>query len=151
MDKLPPSDNGEKTGADNVTPVFLRVGGNKWEEAPSGEYRAVCTKIISDFYGRKLAIYFVVIEGKHAGKRTRLFYNKLPKDLAEKMGTDFGAGSKFYSDMKKLFPGLIGDGSTPIEIDVNQLFLHETFIIQTELRGKAKEAIVQSIEHDVGF
>ncbi len=130
---------------------FLRVGGNKWEEAPGGEYPAKCTKIIPDFIGRKTALYFVNIEGEHAGKRARLFYHKLPRVEAERWGTDFGAGSKLYSDLRKLYPELVGDGTEPVELDFNNLFLDKTFLITTELRGKEKQATVQKIEHYIEF
>ena len=130
---------------------FLRVGGNKWEEAPGGEYPARCTKIIPNFRGRKLALYFVVTEGEHAGKRARLFYNKMPREKAEKIGTDFGAKSKFFDHLRKLDLGLIGDGTEPVELDINSLFLDKTFLITTELSKKKKQAIVRNIEHYIGF
>ncbi len=126
---------------------FLRVGGNKWEEAPGGEYPAKCTKIIPDFRGRKLALYFVNSEGK----RARLFYNKLPRVEAERLGTDFGAGSKLFSDLRKLYPVLVGNGTESVELDFNSLFLDKTFLITTELRGKEQQSIVQSIDHYIGF
>jgi len=130
---------------------FLRVGGNKWEEAPGGEYPAKCTKIIPDFIGRKTALYFVNTEGEHAGKRARLFYNKLPRVEAEQLGTDFGAGSKLFSDLSKLYPELVGNGTESVELDFDKLFLDKTFLITTELRGKEKQATVQKIEHYIGF
>jgi len=131
---------------------FLRVGGNKWIEAPVGEFVARCTKIIPDFYGTKTALYFIITKGEHAGKRSRLFYHKLPRDEAERLGTDFGAGSKLFTDLEKLFPELIGDGTDPVELNFNSLFLDKTFVITTELRGKTKQqAIVQKIEHYIGF
>ena len=130
---------------------FLRVGGNKWEEAPDGEYIARCTKIIPDFYGRKTVLYFVITEGEHAGNRSRLFYHKLPKSEAERLGTDFGAKSKLFDHLRKLYSDRIGDGTEPVELDFNKLFLDEVFKITTELRGKEQQSIVQSIEHYIGF
>ncbi len=130
---------------------FLRVGGNKWEESPNGEYPARCTKIIPDFYGRKTVLYFIITKGEHAGNRSRLFYHKLPKSEAERLGTDFGAGSKLFSDLRKLYPELVGDGTESVELDFDKLFLDKTFLITTELRGKEKQATVQNIEHYIGF
>jgi len=136
------------------TPVLLRVGGYKWEEVPDGKYYACCTRVDPEFgegIFRKLAIYFTITEGEHAGKRARLFYNKLSEKEAKERDTDFTPYSKFYSDLKKLFPEIIGDGSIPIDIDPVNLFKDENFIITTELRGKEKQATVQEIEHDLGF
>jgi len=136
------------------TPVLLRVGGPTWEETPDGEYYACCTKVDPEFgvgIYRKLVLYFTITEGAHTGKRARLFYNKLSIDEAKENGTDFGTYSKFYSDLKKMFPEVIGDGSNPIEIDPVKLFKDENFIITTELRGKKKQATVQGIKYDPGF
>ncbi len=93
----------------------------------------------------------MIIKGEFVGYRARLFYNKLPKRDAEWLGTDFGAGSKLFKDLKKLYPGIVGDGTEPVELDLNSLFLDKTFLITTELRGEEQQATVQSIDHAIEF
>jgi len=132
---------------------LLRVGGNKWKEADSGDYIALCTKIDPDYQykkNHKLAIYFVIIEGDEIGSRAILYYNKLSQVEAEKGKTDFGAKSKFFTDIKKLFPEIGGDGSSPVEIDLDDLFGNETFRIKVERSDKGQATVID-IDHDLGF
>ena len=166
--KTPASDDQSKTqGLDKDTsasiskaqshidnkPVFLTVGGTIWKEAPDGEYIARCTKVDPE-YGeniyRKLAIYFTIIEGQESGKRARLFYNKKSQEETDESGSDFGLKSKFYTDMKRLFESIIGDGSIPIEIDPVELFLNTHFKI-TVKHSKKGDAMVIIIDHYLGF
>ena len=132
---------------------LLRVGGNKWKEAGSGEYIALCTKIDPDYQykkNRKLAIYFVIIGGNEIGSRAILYYNKHSQVGAEKRKTDFGVKSKFFADIKKLFPKIVGDGFHPVEIDLDDLFGNKTFRIKVE-RSKNGQATVIDIDHYLGF
>jgi len=129
-------------------PTFLRVGGNRWEEAPNGDHIAKCTKIA--VIGRKLVIYFVVIKGTYAGKRARLFYNMLSKEEADRIGTDFGAKSKLFNHVQKLFPNKVGNGDDPVEIDLAAIFMDETFKIKVK-RSEKRQATVIDIENDLGF
>ena len=46
---------------------------------------------------------------------------------------------------------MVGDGSVPVELDLVGLFYGETFVITTEVRGEKKLAIIQNIEHYIGF
>lgn len=134
--------------------IFLRVGGHVWEETPPGKYVAECSKVDPEFRfmnNRKLALYFIVVEGKHTGKRARLFYNKMDGALAVQVGTDFGLYSKFFQDIQRLFPERVGDGSIPVEIDPVQLFEGKIFNITVALSGKKKQATVKHIEHYIGF
>lgn len=129
-------------------PIILNVGGNIFKEAPIGEYVAKCTKIA--VIARKLIVYFVVSEGVHTGKRARLFYNMMTQEESGRLNTNFGAKSKFYSDLKKLFPDNIGDGTMPIELNIRDLFYGKTFTIKVK-RSDKEQAIVINIEHYVGF
>ena len=132
---------------------MLRVGGNKYDEAPDGEYIARCTKIDLDYKymrNRKLAIYFTIVEGPESGKRAILYYNKLSEVDAEIKGTDFGTQSKAFADIKKLFPDFIGDGTDVTEIDFEDLFFNKEFRIKVE-RSDNGQAIVIDIDHHLGF
>lgn len=133
--------------------MLLRVGGNKWEEANEGEYVARCSKIDSDYkfmQNRKLAIYFVIVKGPESGKRAILFYNKLSQADADEKGTDFGVKSKLFTDVKKLFPDTIGDGTDVNEINSEDLFLYKEFRIKVK-RSNNDQAIVTDINHHLGF
>ncbi len=132
-------------------PQFFHVGGSVWYEVPDGVYIAKCTKVITDFYGHKLVYYFTIIEGEHSGKTARLIYQKLSREQAKLRGTEFGNKSKLFQDLKKLFPDIVGDGSVSVELDLVGLFYGETFVITTEIRGEKKLAIIQNIEHYIGF
>ena len=134
-------------------PVYVTVGGHTWEEAPDGEYIARCTKVDPEYRfmnNRKIAIYFTVIEGSQIGKRAILFYNKRSSKDTEELGTDFGPMSKFCTDIKRLFPEVIGDGTIPVEIDPVNMFCDEIFKIVVK-RSKKEQANVIKIEHHIGW
>ncbi len=126
-------------------PIILSVGGDTWKEVPNGIHSSVCSKVIPDFKFRgipKLMLYFTITEGQYAGHRARMSFNYNRNNT----GPHFGAESKFYETIEKLFPELVGDGSKRVVFDPIELFKNKHFLITTELRNK--NAMVQKIEYD---
>ncbi|MBI4006562.1 MAG: hypothetical protein HY356_07815 [Gammaproteobacteria bacterium] len=133
----------------------IRMGGKTFEETPTGNHLAKCTKVDLNWTfmnNEKACLYFTVIEGPHTGSRARAFLPKRSKELAKETGSEFGPNSKFFSLIKKLFPEHTGNGNEIVEIDPVELFLGKIFEIEVEQRaGKNDEskstAIVIDINH----
>jgi len=132
---------------------LLRIGGEVWQEAPSGKYTAKCTKVDPDWRfmnNRKLALYFTVIEGEFSGARARYFFPKRSRDLAIQTGSDFGPKSKLFQVIKKLFPGILAPDGKVSPLDPCELFLKKVFEITVELRkGRNRESTGNAIVIDI--
>ena len=133
-----PSSTTKKTG-------IIKLGKEK-QEAPNGRYTARCVHVEPNWTylkNRKLALYFEIDEGEHAGCVARRFYNL--KRLHDNT-YEIPPKSKLFDDIKRLFPNELNNG----EVDPETLFSGVFFIIEVERKGK--HAIVKSMSHfETGF
>ena len=139
---------------------MIRLGGQIWEEVPSGEYIARCTKVDPDWRlgnTRKLTLYFTITEGQFTGARARLFFARRYEAFAKDTGADFGHQPKLFSTVMQLFPEELNTDALTSIIDPIDLFFGKIFQITVELKNSKNtespiNAVITNISHpDVGF
>jgi hypothetical protein len=128
----------------------IKLGKEK-PQAPPGNYIARCVHVEPNWtflWNRKVAIYFEVNEGLHAGKTARRFY---PLKKLHDGTFEIAPKSKLMRDIEKLFPDELNHGA----IDPMVLFIDRFFnieVIQKKSKKDELNSIVASLAHfDAGF
>jgi len=128
----------------------IRLGKEK-PQAPEGKHTARCVHVEPNWTylgNRKVALYFEIDDGPHAGSTARRFY---PLKKLHDGTYEIAPKSKLMDDIKKLFPHKLNNG----EIDPVTLFADKFFNIEVSHK-KAKKggvnSIVETLTHfDTGF
>ena len=129
---------------------IIRIGKER-PQLPSGNFLARCVHVEPNWtylWNRKVATYFEVSEGDHAGKTARRFY---PLNRLHNGDYEIGPKSKLMKDIKKMFPEYYDKG----EIDPVALFQDKFFDIKVEKilskNGEFNSIVTEIALHNVGF
>jgi len=125
--------------------VKIKLGKEK-PQAPEGKHTARCVHVEPNwtFLGnRKVAVYFEIGDGPHAGTTARRFY---PLKKMADGSYEIVPKSKLMTDIVELFPDELEKG----EIDPVELFIDKFFDIEV-IQKKSKKGEVNSIVSKITY